>query len=40
MAVTRYAEEDANFCFTGDTVKINGALTATGAVTLTGGRRL
>lgn len=38
MATSRYAEEDADFAFKGDTVTVDGTLTVTGVTTLTGGQ--
>jgi hypothetical protein len=38
MATARYAEEEADFAFKGDTVTVDGTLTVTGVSTLTGGQ--
>jgi hypothetical protein len=38
MATSLYAEQEADFCFKGDTVTVDGTLTVTGVTTLTGGQ--
>jgi len=36
MTTSLYAEEEADFCFKGDTVTVDGALSVTGKTTFTG----